>query len=263
MEITPQSPRSVVIAGIERSGKSSWAEKWAARCGRPVFLYNAGDDGFEDYKELNFLTIQEQANYLDISSKEINRFRYSAGACDFFEIEGKIYKASDFTIAMHRHGRVKMYGALNGKDDRDFFVFLARYAKGIAVILDDTRAIFRNGLKSEHISLMSRKSHTGRHVNPRFTPKKRGCELVFIFHNIDRVNPEIWDYTSHVVMFQCSQAPADNIDNKAAAEAISKAYQYLLSAPKYTHIAIGLKGQDAYKIKTFNAQGQPIQGPKQ
>lgn len=258
-----QDVNGLIIAGAENMGKSYWTEKWAARCGRPVFLYNAGNDGFADYKELVFLTPDEQADHLKVGAKERRQFLYNARACDFFSIEGKVYNKRDFTKAMHKHKRVKHYGILTGKADKDFFALLDLYAKGIAVIFDDCRAIFRHGLKDHHIFVLGRKAHTGRHISPGFNPKKRGVEVALIFHNLDRVNDEMFDYTTHLVMFYVRQEPNDNIENKLAKQSINTAYQFLNQAPRYTHCIIPLKGEEEFKIKTFNAQGQPIPGPKQ
>lgn len=247
--------KCIIIAGAERSGKSFFAEKWAAKNGRPVFLYNAGEDGFLAYKELDFLAPDEQANHLGVFGKERTRFMYAAGPCDFFRIENQVFAAADFTKALHKYKFVKHFGTIGGnREDSALFTFLYRHGRGVTCVFDDTRAVFRNGLKSEHITLLSRKAHAGKYIAPGFMPKKRGIDIVLIYHNVDRVNAETWDYCSHYVGYKSRQAPLDNIENKDAYNEILKAYEVLKTAPKYECCIINLKAENIKLTRLSGAQ---------
>lgn len=247
------NPICMAIAGAERSGKSFFVWNWAKKRGRPYIVYNCGDDGFDDATEIEFLTAAQAAEEKGLTGKALRNYLWSAKDCDFFRVDGKMYPIAQLNQVAHKYKALRQFGTIGGKGDSAFFDAMYLYGAGLLLILDDARPLFRNGLNSSHIKLFSRKSHTG--AKATWKPTRRGVEIVTIFHNIDRINSELFDYMTHCALFYSTQPPRDNIDNPDAFRAIAQAYDELKTAPKYSARIVPLKGENAFQIIKIHPNG--------
>lgn len=243
-----QTPRTfAIVAGLQRSGKTYHITQVLRRHPGSVIAYNVGRTAdFEGYTEIEFLDPEEAAVYLDLKKHDRTRYLFRP-VVEYFRVGAKVFHMSYFTAFAAKNGRrFKHYGRVGSRYERALFQGFALYLTGCAVVFDDARPIFRAGLSDAAINLFSRQAHTGKKA--RYQPAKApGVDIFLIFHNLDRVNGELYDYATHLVMFRCNQKPSQGIENKEAQDAIFAAYDWLLSAPRYSRAVIPLQGDNQFE----------------
>lgn len=243
-----------VIAGAERSGKTYFAEHFAEEYSRSggVIVYNPGrDDDFEEYKTLEFLPLLQSVYKLNVTDKDKKRRILSSPVFLHFRINGKLYPTTLLTKAMFEYRKVKVYRIGSLKDEGRFFKTVHDFLTGCLLINDDFRGVARNIAKPELaplIELFSRKNHAGK--KSKHKTNRVGVDILNIFHHIDKVNSEIYDYTTHVFLFNLTRKiKGYTLDNDDALDALHEAYSELQKAPRYSYGRVALKGEDAFLLK--------------
>ena len=250
------------VAGAERSGKTYFAERFADRYSKksPVIIFNPGrDTDFVEYKWLEFIS-NEQAEEIEeipyerkYRTKEQQRRKINIDRRPtfiYFRLEGNIYSVKDINILLSKNKKVKISHLSTLKDKAKFFNTIFDYVSGALLINDDFRPIARN-ISNETLggslsNLFSRKNHAGQLA--RWRPAKKRVDIINIFHHPDKCNAEIYDYTTHIVLFSLTRDIRGlTIDNHDAAEAMKEAHKKLKKAPRFSYAIIYLKGNNANK----------------
>lgn len=230
--------QSYLVAGVERSGKTFWAENLAnmyVKTGRPAVLYNAGmDKDFKDAEICNPITLSMLARKLP----KQKRFLVESAEClEFFQDEktGRIYPFKFFR-QFYAGKKVKIY-AIDG--ERFLFESIFRYVYDTLIIFDDIRATTRQGLSKEFIRLLSRKNHSGHRNAPEGqTP---GIDTIFIYHSLDTPPPELFDYCTRIILFRLMRVPSVRIKNEELYAVICESVEALKTLPKYSNIEMILR----------------------
>lgn len=129
-------------------------------------------------------------------------------------------------------------------DQRTERLFLEEVYKKLAYtcfVIDDARPIFRNGIKAEFLQLFSRINHAGRdHIFKEW--KGGGVDVYLVFHSLNLVNTELFDYASEVISFKYSSEPNFGIvENKQVEEQLKKSFIALKKAEKYSYTITDIK----------------------
>lgn len=232
-----------IISGLEQSGKSYYSIKLAKLYnskGGIVFVYNPGRlEDYKGYQEIEIIGTKESAAM--ISNKHQRRAYQRNPQIELFRHQGKIYRIKDFVKAL-RGKAVYAFRIPNRADETLFFAALNWYAYNTLVLLDDCRPIFRYGLSDGHIQFFNSKNHAGKKVSPPPLNGSRGLDVIAIFHNLDKVNRELYDYATHITLFAQNQLPdKSTVDNAEYYAEIEKAYFELKKLPVYSAIEIGLR----------------------
>lgn len=230
--------QSIIIAGLERTGKTYWAEQIARQyitLGRPAVLYNAGmDKDFSGAEICNPLTFEDLQRRLPKKS----RYLIDSMECvEFFhdETTDKIYPMKIFR-QFYAGKMVKIYAI---SDERFLFESFFRYLYDTLIIFDDIRATTRQGLSSNFIRLLSRKNHAGMRMDR--SGAQTGVDLFFIYHSLDTPPPELFDYSTRIVLFNLNRVPSDRIKNQELWEVVETSVNELKLMPKYSYIEIILR----------------------
>lgn len=248
MRINPEFRVQNVLAGREASGKTYYAEKLGniyAQKGGGVLVYNRGmPSDFSEYEEVIFPTFSEVERALPKKkARQYRRFPF----IPWFEYQNK-------RIPMHRffafsRGR-KLYSLRipDRKSESAWFRAMHFYAADTLFIFDDTRPVFRYGLDENHVQFFNAKRHSGK----KLEVPNRGVDVLMLFHGLDKVSPELYDYTSHITLFAVNRMPEPgHIDNSDLYELVSLAKSELDKKPKYHFAQIDLRGKSAYTYKIF------------
>jgi len=236
---------SILVAGKEQSGKTYFSEQLAKqyiRAGRPAVIYNVGKDA--DFSGAEICTpISKQELYAHSKTKNQIYAIKTVNYLPIFKDEktGKLINFSDFN-KFYRGKLVKIYRV---KDEealiKSFFMFLY----DTLIIFDDNRAMTRGGLKWQHIELFSRKNHAGH----RFAPEgKQGVDLMFIYHNLDKVPPELYDYVNRAIIFALNRVPENSIDNEEFYQHINESINELRELPRFSYCEIIISDSGTKKI---------------
>lgn len=237
-----------ILVGREASGKTFWAERLGniyAQKGGGVLVYNRGmPSDFSDYEEITFPTFSEVERSLPTKkARQFKRFPF----VPWFEYRGQRVPMHLF----HKFSRGRKLYSLRIPDRRSesaFFRAMHFYAANTLFIFDDTRPVFRYGLDENHVQFFNAKRHSGK----KLTEAARGVDVLMLFHGLDKVSPELYDYTSHITMFAVNRMPEPNhIDNSDLYDLVRKAKAEIDKAPKYHYAQINLRGKDPYTYKVF------------
>jgi len=234
----------LLIAGVEQSGKTYYAEKLGdiyAQKGGCTFVYNRGRErDFAQYESIEPLTIKQHEQMIKGKAqlKQYRRFPFLA----YFKLGGQVYKFKDF-YRLTRGRKLVCYRIGHRRTEALFFDAMYQYMADTLIIFDDARPIFRNGLKAEHINLFARKNHAGQLTGQG----RRGVDIALIFHNLDKINTESYDYATHLIMFKTTRLPnASHVDNDELAHLIEKCYYEVNKAGKYHYGQINIRGKKPY-----------------
>ena len=243
--------QSVLIAGIERSGKTYFAEQVARqyiKTGRTAIIYNVGNDN--DFSGAEIVTPLLQEDLLKYAQSKEQRLKIKNNGSDIalfrHEGSGKIYHFKDLR-SMFAGKLVKIY-RLGGEFERYFATTLFNYVYDSMVVFDDNRAQTRHGLTHNMVQLVSRKNHAGNRVS-----ENSGLDLFFIYHNLDVVPSELYNYLTRLVMFKLNVVPDMKIENPELDEIIRRSYNALKTLPRFSSIEIILREYETIKtiIKPF------------
>ena len=248
-----------IISGLEQSGKSYYAAKLAKlyhRRGGIVLVYNPGRlEDYSDYEEIEIVSTAQTAA-LFAGKRERSAYLRNP-AILFFRMGGKYYKMRDFVKTLS--GKKAFSLRIPNRDDENrFFQSLNWYAYNTLVLLDDCRPIFRSGLRDGHIQFLNSKAHAGKKASIPALNGNRGLDVIAIFHNLDKVNGELFDYATHITLFAQNQLPdAKTVDNTEYYQEVKKAFFELKKLPMYSAIEIGLRRP--YYLKKTILQPETIQ----
>lgn len=232
-----------IISGLEQSGKSFYSIKLAKlynQKGGIVFAYNPGRlEDYKGYSEVEIIgTKQTAAIILD---KHKRRAYQRNPQIELFKFEEKIYRIRDF-VRVLKGKCVYSFRIPNRTDENLFFAALNWYAYNTLVLLDDCRPVFRYGLSDGHIQFFNSKNHAGKKSSTPPVNGLRGLDVIGIFHNLDKVNRELYDYATHITLFAQNQLPDQStVDNAEYYREIEKAYHELKNLEVYSAIEIGLR----------------------
>lgn len=233
-----------IIAGVEQSGKTFYAEQLGKRYagkGGCTFVYNRGRErDFSDYEPIEILSIQDHERLLQskVKRREYKRYPFIA----YFMYQGHRIPFKRF-YEFSRGKKLMCYRVGDRQTERLLFQAMFWYMADTLIIFDDARPIFRQGLTAEHITLFSRKNHAG----IKTTQPNRGVDISMIFHNLDKVTTEAYDYATHLTMFKTTRLPdRGHVDNDQLADLIEQAYTKVNAAKKYSFAQINIRGENPY-----------------
>ncbi len=237
-----------ILAGREASGKTYYAEKLGniyAQKGGGVLVYNRGmPSDFAEYEEVIFPTFSEVERALPKKkAREFRRFPF----VPWFEYQNKCIPMHRF-FAFSRGRKLYSLRIPDRKSESAWFRAMHFYAADTLFIFDDTRPVFRYGLDENHVQFFNAKRHSGK----KLEVPNRGVDVLMLFHGLDKVSPELYDYTSHITLFAVNRMPEPgHIDNSDLYELVSLAKSELDKKPKYHFAQIDLRGKSAYTYKIF------------
>ena len=168
----------ILIIGAQRSGKSFFSnqmiEKYK-RAGNSALVYNLGrPSDFSACKEIFLLTEKQHAVKIGKSYKENPGFL-------FYEHNDQEKEFINFSPDWA--GKGAKAGRVDYKTEVLFLEAFFKYVSNCLFVIDDAKAIFRYGIKSEFLTLFSRLNHTGRN-NPVNNWKATGSDVIIIFHSL-------------------------------------------------------------------------------
>lgn len=242
-----------VFVGAERSGKSFLAKhilNLYAKVRGTALVYNFGkssDFPSNEYFTIEPLTfdehIQQYYNTKDAKSNyKLNK------TIEYFRCNGQVYHMRDFSKLFWKK-KVRMFRIENRVEETAFFKSVYKYISRTLIVFDDCKVTFKYGLNDGHVQLFSRKNHTG-NLNSIKSLRGKGVDVICIFHNIDHVNGEIWDFTTGLTQFYFPMKPKyKKMENEQLERISSLVYEHLKTADKYTAIEIPIQGENAFKIK--------------
>lgn len=250
-----------IIIGAERSGKTFFASKMAKAFnvqGRRAIIYNQGKE--EDYpgQECSVLDFEQTERLIferqgAKAAKAYRRFReikYMQSPKGIFPIE-YMNKALPLMPSVNR--------ILDRKAEERFFQALYDYEAGNLLILEDCKFIVRHGVGARLGNLLYRKNHTGKKAGLR----EKGMDIVLMFHGIDSVNIDLWDWVTNVVLYPTVNPPTfKNLDNPTLKKIMEKTWAQLdreKAKKGYCYDAYDIKCRGGYravkihgkKIKNF------------
>lgn len=196
-----------IITGVERSGKTYFAEKLCNvmhKNGKTAIVYNKGNDSdFSDFEEIEILDKGDTYVYIMENKGKAEARKYTwRSDVRYFEYKEKIYHFSRFNAIL---GGKKISIPRVELEDL-FFKAMYSYVGNCFFIGDDFRVVTRQGVQANLINLTARKNHTGKKSTSKSVPK--GSHLSFIYHNLDLVNNEIFHYATHLIMYYTGIKPA-------------------------------------------------------
>lgn len=236
-----------LVVGAQRHGKSKFCENAAiqyAKGGGTAIAYNVGKPSdFSGFTVVEMLT-PERLNFLAMKSGKPTK-GITPGLNLFRIVDtGEIFKVSDFK-KIFKGKCVKIERVPDKKGERLFFDFVYEYLFDTMLILDDCRAIFRQGLSSEFIQIAGRVNHCGKKYAPPGNPDACGIDLLCVFHSFETVNEEIYIYINSVIQFYTINEPTINTDNIELQKIVNSAFHELKNKnknPMYSRAEIDVLG---------------------
>jgi len=234
-----------IIAGAERSGKTFFLEAFGNQLnknGYTFIVYNPGGKDFKDFERVEILGISESLQYL---KKEARRKLKIFKQILFFRYNGNIYRIADFNKVL-RGKKVKIYRLM--ENENLFWMAIYKYVSNAFFVIDDARPILKNFSSNGYlIGLFSRKNHTGENSS-LVSYREKGLHMATVFHNLDKVPEELYDYATHLVMYKCTRKPdKKKMGNDELYEMIEFCYNDLRKVPKYNAWSLNLKGEEMTK----------------
>jgi len=238
----------VVTVGKERGGKTFWAvqlaKKYVEKGKNSVIAYNFGkpsDFPDNEYTLIEPLTFDEHIRFVCKNKEEREGYKLNKEITHFWH-NGRAVSFANFS-RMFWGKKVKVYRIPNLLEERAFFVALYYYVSYCLLLLDDCKVSFRRGLNEGHIQLFSRKNHTGG-KSASVNLRGGGMDIMTIWHNIDHVNTDIWDFSSLAVLFQFSMQPTfDKLNSPELEPVFLECHRKLLDMPKFSALQVVLQGE--------------------
>lgn len=248
--------RQFIITGAERSGKTYFTEKLLsgeAAKGAMCIVYNPGrESDFSDY--VNFEIKDFNERYLSANKADRRKLKLSNRG----DVLSCIESGSDIDVPVRGLNVLAQKGTLrkikvrrtgDSNAENDFFRAVGLYCRNARLVIDDARPFFRHGLTAKLIELMSRKAHTGYKLPEKLRGgRTTGTDIFVLSHNISKVSPETFDYTTGIVMFRQRSKPvlSASIDDFVS-HAADQIHEALPNHPKYSFGFIDVLKQD-FKI---------------
>jgi hypothetical protein len=233
----------ILVAGRPQHGKTFYTEKLAEKItenGGFVFVYNPGrPTDWADAVEATPIHPKVIARKKGLSKpSDINRFIEECDTIDVWEVGGKYYKAEQIPFAF-KGKTLKCYR--DTELEQRFYATVFRYFHSGLLVLDDNRSAGRR--TSNLLQLYSRSNHTGKKYTERC-----GINIAVVYHNLDTPPKELYDYLTHIVLFQVNRAP-DNLKMPELESEIASAVDWLATAPKYSRCEMHLLGAEVLTKK--------------
>jgi len=230
---------NALLVGAPRQGKTFYGEKQLieyAKNGGCSIVYNVGrPTDFKNFIPVEIMTVQE---YRDMWERKMRKRMPTFDipkSIDFFKVAGNIYHLKDF-CKLFAGKCVKIERVLSSGNFRNEDYFIAsiyKYFYNAFLMIDDCRTIFRKGLSSEMVGLLSRVNHCGKSVAPN--TDLIGIDTMLTYHGFDTVNTETYQFVNKLVQFATLSVPSTRIDNPEIEQVISENYAELRNAEKYSH----------------------------
>jgi len=229
---------NVLIAGRPQFGKTYFTERLAEKInlgGGFVFVYNPGrPSDWSNAIEATPVHPKKIAAKKGLQKpSDIKAFVDACETIDFWEVEGLYYNSADIPTAF-KGKQLKMYRDV--ELEQRFYATVFKYFHGGLLVLDDNRSAGRR--TPNLLQLYSRINHTGK----AFT-KKPGMNICVVYHNLDTPPRELFDYLTHIVLFQVNRAP-DGLKMPELEAALVENVEWLNTAPKYSRCEIHLMGAE-------------------
>ena len=231
--------KGTIVVGAPRHGKTYFSERAGmayAKAGGTSVAYNVGmPKDFASYISVSLIT---PAVKVEMIKEKGGKAKLSdmPQVIEFFKINEteKIYHLKDFCKIFK--GKCVKVERLNPQyqEERMFFKVIFRYFYNTLVILDDFRAMTRNGMPSEFIELTSRQNHCGKNYA---TGDAVGVDLIYIYHSFQYVPPEMYTTANSIVQFKTQVEPFAK-DNDELDELLKNNYKILRDAEKYSRFEI-------------------------
>jgi hypothetical protein len=212
-----------IIAGAERSGKTFFSNKMSdlyQKNGRQTIIYNRGlETDYPDCQIVNVIGFQETKKIIFNSHGKKAAKKYAQfPRLIFMEIEGERVLIKD----INKYGRkLSINRMFNTREEDHLFHELYKNYGGGLLIIDDGKAIVRRGIPTRLGELVYRKNHTGK-------GKNRGTDIIMMFHGIDSINTEIWDYATDLIIFPTNSKPNfPRVNNPDLEHSLAKVWQKL------------------------------------
>lgn len=240
----------IVYVGEERGGKTYHAEHYGinfAKKGGCTIAYNVGrPSDYESYEVIDFISREEQQILSGrLTSSEL---MYAESRIFFFRYNKKVFHIKQLSSRKFSKKLLKANRILIS-DESSLFLSLYEYLHSCCLILDDSRAFFRHGISVGLINICSKKNHCGFK-----TETGTGIDVILMFHNLDRVPDEVIDYTDYLFLFRTVGVASVKVfkQRPALASKIMNVFKELDELPKYSCLAVGLKGKNFMKHKNIS-----------
>lgn len=240
-----------LIAAVPRAGKTYLTEQIANAyhgAGKGyVFVYNRGKKSdFAGYEEIEFLSFRETAKRYYPGKRERTDYMFDP-KLEYFRFRGEIYHVGSLNAILYG-AKVSCNRIFQTREESELFNVIFNYMSHALLIIDDARPILQR-LGGSRLQLFGRQNHTGEKSYSR-NYRGAGVDIILIYHNLDRINEEIYDWATHLVMLKCTRKPDPRkMENESVYNEISETYEKLLSSPRHTAYLIDL-GLHTGEVKT-------------
>lgn len=227
---------TILIAGRPQHGKTYYTERLAEKTtesGGFVFVYNPGrPTDWKNAIEIEPVSPKEIARAKNLTKKgDVNNFVESCKTIDLWLVNGKYYKSQDIPFVF-KGKQLKCYRSV--EFEQKIYASIFEYFHGGLVVLDDNRSAGRR--TPNLLQLYSRSNHTGKKHT-----QKPGINLAIVYHNLDTPPRELYDYLTHIVLFQVNRAP-NGLQMPELEDALSENVEWLSGVPKYSRCEMHLLG---------------------
>jgi len=243
----------IPIIGNQRSGKSFAAariiDSYVKHRGIAL-VYNFGKDSdfpADEYETIRPLTFAEHIQYFYSSRNDKRNYSLNK-KIEYFFWRGRIYHFAKF-CEMFWMKKVRMFRISSEQEDNAFFEAVFLYFGRVLLVIDDCRAIFRNGFKQGHIDIFSRSNHCGTQCTVKGLQGK-GIDIISIWHTPEHLNPDAWYYATSVILFRFPFLPKlPKIDNPMLEKIIVASKNKLDKLPQYYFIEISIEADLVASIR--------------
>lgn len=247
------------MAAVPQAGKSFLTEKIANsyfKAGKGfVFVYNKGrEKDFKGYEKISFLSFKETAKKYYPGKEERRDYMFDP-KLEYFVFRGKEYHVRHLNTVLHGK-KVSLYRIYKTSEETELFNVFFYYMSHGLLIIDDARPILKR-LQDSKLQFFGRQNHTGG-KSSAVNYRGAGMDIILIYHNLDRINEEVYNWATHLIMLRCTQKPdGAKMSNQAVYMAIEDTYEKLLNDPKYTAYIIDM-GLHTGEVKTKLINTQKI-----
>lgn len=240
-----------LVAAVPRAGKTFLTEKIARayhKSGRGyVFVYNQGKaEDFKGFEIVRFLSFKETARKYYPGKHERREYMFDP-KIEYFVFRGVEYHVKDLNRVLHGK-KVSCYRIFSKREEGELFNVFFYYMSHALLVIDDARPILQR-LYDSQLQFFGRQNHTGE-KSSSINYRGKGTDIILIYHNLDKINAEVYNWATHLIMLKCTQKPdGAKMENQSVYSAIEKTYETLLSAPRFTAYMIDL-GLHTGEVKT-------------
>jgi hypothetical protein len=229
--------RQFIVIGAERSGKTFFANAMSQnflRGKKPVFVYASMT--LSDWDGFRLAEPLKESEYENLIGKD--RLKGLNDRREFFRVAGKVLHISEMVSS---GGGYLVPRISSRKAERMFYTCVWRWLSPGLFWIDDARPVTRLGISAELSELLSRKNHSGQWGKTG----RVGMDVGMIFHSLSRVNEEIFDYATDLILYRTSGVLGQTGLEEDVDKSIEKARDLLDSEKKYTAFQIPLRGPTA------------------